>query len=174
MAARHCSPASRCPRRSELTRAPGDFLRARENRGGRMTCGAAREALLACGVGRPPVSAVVRDPRVECGPDVAPRSRAWKARPARPATRDATQSAGQGLSRPTVVDRGGLLDAGATSTLGHGRWGRSVARSGGDGTSSGDRRACPRATTCLVWQVVGRRTRAVTPWRARGWHNHPG
>jgi hypothetical protein len=37
---------------------------------------------------------------------------------------------------------------------GHGRWGRSVARSGGDGTSSGDRRACPRATTCLVCQAL--------------------
>ena len=32
-------------------------------------------------LGRPPVSAVVRDPPVECAPIVAPRSRAWKAFP---------------------------------------------------------------------------------------------
>jgi hypothetical protein len=37
----------------------------------RMTCDAGRMELLSCGVGRPPVSAVVRDPPVECGPDVA-------------------------------------------------------------------------------------------------------
>jgi hypothetical protein len=40
-----------------------------------------RSELLSSGAGRPPVSAVVGDPPVECGPDVAPRPRAWKALP---------------------------------------------------------------------------------------------
>ena len=62
-------------------RSTADFLRARENPGGRMTCDGGRTELLSCDVGRPPVSDVVRDPPVECGPDVAPRSRAWKALP---------------------------------------------------------------------------------------------
>jgi hypothetical protein len=37
------------PRRAD--RSSGDFLRAREHPGARMTCDAAREAMLACGVG---------------------------------------------------------------------------------------------------------------------------
>jgi hypothetical protein len=53
----------------------------RERTGARTTCDYDRKAGLSCVAGRPPVSAVVRDPPVECGPDVAPRSRAWKARP---------------------------------------------------------------------------------------------
>src|SRR5215216_663893 len=57
----------------------GDFLRARESRAGRATCDYDRKGGLSCGVGRPPVSAVVRDLPVGCGPDVAPGSRAWKA-----------------------------------------------------------------------------------------------
>jgi hypothetical protein len=38
----------------------------------RMTCNPGRRELLSWGVVGPPVSAVVRDLRVECGPDVAP------------------------------------------------------------------------------------------------------
>jgi hypothetical protein len=64
------------PRRDGLT--PG-FLRARESRAGRTTCDYDQKGGLSCGVGRPPVSAVVRDLPVGCGPDVAPGSRAWKA-----------------------------------------------------------------------------------------------
>jgi ANTAR domain len=37
-----------------------------------MTCNPGRRELLSWGIVRPPVSAVVRDLRVECGPDVAP------------------------------------------------------------------------------------------------------
>jgi hypothetical protein len=55
-----------------------------------VTCDAGRVELLNWGVGRPPVSAVVRDLPVECGPDVAPRSRAWKARPVPSFRPDAT------------------------------------------------------------------------------------
>jgi hypothetical protein len=54
-------------------------LCARESRAGRTTCDYDRKGGLSCGVGRPPVSAVVRDLPVGCGPDVAPGSRAWKA-----------------------------------------------------------------------------------------------
>jgi hypothetical protein len=45
-----------------------DLFRVRENRGGRMTCDAGRAELLNWGVGRPPVSAVVRDPPVNVAP----------------------------------------------------------------------------------------------------------
>src|SRR5829696_4066613 len=44
-----------------------------------MTCDYDRKGGLNCWVGRPPVSAVVRDLPVGCGPDMAPGSRAWKA-----------------------------------------------------------------------------------------------
>lgn len=68
---RSTGPVSRtCVGGGEGIRTPG-FLRARENPGARMTCDAAREALLACGVGRPLVPGVVRDSPVACGPDVA-------------------------------------------------------------------------------------------------------
>jgi hypothetical protein len=43
-----------------------------ESAGSRMTCNPGRRELLSWGIVRPPVSAVVRDLRVECGPDVAP------------------------------------------------------------------------------------------------------
>src|SRR5215211_3265963 len=45
-------------------------LCARESRAGRTTCDYDRKGGLSCGVGRPPVSAVVRDLPVGCGPDV--------------------------------------------------------------------------------------------------------
>ncbi len=56
-----------------------DSLRATENRADRTTWSPGRGEVLSCGVGRPPVSAVVGDLPVECSPDVALRSRAWKA-----------------------------------------------------------------------------------------------
>jgi hypothetical protein len=55
-------------------RGTADFLRARENPGGRMTCDTGRMELLSCGVGRPLVPGVVRDSPVACGPNVAQRS----------------------------------------------------------------------------------------------------
>jgi len=54
----------------ELT--SNDFLRARENWVGQMTCPAGRRKVLSWSVGRPPVSAVVPDLLVGCGPNVAP------------------------------------------------------------------------------------------------------
>jgi hypothetical protein len=59
-------------RASISVRGQGDFLRARENRGGRMTCDAGREGLSSCDVEWPPLPGVVRCCRVGCGPDVAP------------------------------------------------------------------------------------------------------
>jgi hypothetical protein len=96
---------------------PGDFLCVRETRGGWMTCDTGRMELLSWSVSYPPLSAVVPDARMECGPDVAPRSRAWKARPGSPFRRDPRPMAVVGADvRPTAVDRERPPDAGATGT----------------------------------------------------------
>jgi hypothetical protein len=115
---------------------------------------------LSCGVGRPPLSAVVRDPPVECGPDVAPRSRAWKARPVPSSRPDATPMAQVSSHlRWTAVDRDGPRVAGATGTRGHGRRGPTALQRGGYSHELNRRVRPVQMTTCLVGKLRMQRGR---------------
>jgi hypothetical protein len=124
----------RCGTDPARTGAPGDFLRARENSGARTTCDYDRKAGLSCVAGRPRVSAVVRDPPVECGPDVAPRSRAWKARPVLSSGPDARPVAQvrPACDRPLLTVRHRQTPM-LRARGGHGRRGRTLLPLGSDG-----------------------------------------
>ena len=117
-----------------MTRQVRDLFRARENRGGWMTCDTGRIELLSRGVSYPPVSAVVPDAPMECGPDVAQRSRAWKARSVPASGPDATPMAQvrTACCRPllTVSDRQMPVPR---ARGGHGRRGPTALQRGGDG-----------------------------------------
>jgi hypothetical protein len=121
-----------------------------------MTCDAGRAELLNWGVGRPPVSAVVRDPPVECGPDVAPRSRAWKARPGSLFSRDASPMAQLSAAhdRPllTVSDR--QLPV-LRARGGHSRRDPSWLRPGGDGHKFNQRLRPVHDATCSLARAPG-------------------
>jgi hypothetical protein len=163
-----------------------DFLRARENPGARMTCDAAREALLACGVGRPLVPGVVRDSPVACGPDVAPAvpsgrrrrsafpllgprdrmgrarqgrslpwsSRAWKACPTRPSSRDAAPRAqvSSSADQPLLTVRNRQTPV-LRAHGGHGRRGPTQLAPGATGVGSGDRQGSFRGDLLPRWQA---------------------
>jgi len=136
-------------------RGPGDFLRARETRGGWMTCDTGRMELLSWSVSYPPLSAVVPDARMECGPDVAPRSRAWKAhtavhdgrgRGAMAQVRDAGERLGL-----TVVDRACPF---VGARRGHGRRGRPWLGPGGNGHQLSHRARFVQGDHLRRWQAA--------------------
>ena len=130
-----------------------------------MTCDAGRMELLSWGVSYPPVSAVVLDAQMECGPDVAPRSRAWKARPDSPLSRDPAPVAQVRslCDRPLLTVRDRQMPM-VRARGGHGRRGRSWLCRGGNGHML-NRRVRPfRGDHLPRWQAPeGVRGRAYPP-----------
>src|SRR5829696_473895 len=140
---------------------PGDFLCVRETRGGWMTCDTGRMELLSWSVSYPPLSAVVPDARMECGPDVAPRSRAWKARTGTPFSREPTPI----VQVRSVCDRPLLSVSDRKMPVlrargGHGRRGPTALHRGGDGHKLHRRVRPVRDDHLPRWQ--GPRARAST------------